>query len=401
MLSFTEFTCLCSEVCLYMATVGYFVSCFGQTGSLLMYAFVFILGGSVLALCRGAKSGLRYLPFLLFVPAFVFRQGDAGLILPLPLMVYWFFRAKNRTWSYDHDNAKTMFRLGFCAVPLAAVIVLFTGNVGNMLSRSLPFFLVWMLLGVLNLRLLRGTVSFGLRHKLINVVIVAVVGALGFAVSRRACIDAVLALLGAIYTKLILPVIFAVGRILIFIPNAVMGWLRDLLGSVTQNAGETEIDINASTENFSDLVVRETPQWVEILLTAIIIAAVAAVVVLILKKLSSVLNSRGGGEPAKFTSKGGTVSERKKRPARSRTPAESVRSSYRKYLVLCAKHGITVDGSDASDVICRASQSCFRRAAVNELRELWLPARFSGQEITKEHAAQAKTAVRELTKEKN
>ena len=71
--------------------------------------------------------------------------------------------------------------------------------------------------------------------------------------------------------------------------------------------------------------------------------------------------------------------QRKKRSFRLSWGNDSIRDVYRNYLLWCEKRGIQVDGSQASDVICEETEKLTGSKAAEELRDLWLPVRFSGK----------------------
>lgn len=399
-MSFVDIAGLCSELCLYMASAGYLVSLFGETLPPLWYFGVFFVSGLLCALLRNKKGFLRFLPLALLVLAFLGADSVAAVILPIPSVFMLALKAKERVWLADYDRTKSVFSFGFAVLPVDVFVAFISSGFEKMTARALPFFIVWMLLSILNLRLLRNPSVMSVKMRVMNALLVLLIALIGFGLSSDACVSAVLAAASVVYTYVVMPLIFAVIAIAAVIP-VLFAWLVSLLsrlfgdGSAVGEAGRLEENMEVIYDTIEGA---KTPEWLIWLAVALVAAAfVFAVCVVIRRLIGKAGPARRVSEQPRYAA-ASVESVPHRRRNFGKTPSDVVRNSYRKYLVICGKRGIPVDGSAASDEICRMSESLHSGSGAEELRALWLPARFSETEISESDADSARKALKTIGK---
>ncbi len=397
-MSFVDISGLCSELCLYMASVGYLVSLFGETRAPLWYFGVFFVCGLLCALLRNKKGFLRFVPLVVLAAAFPGADSAAAVILPIPAVFLLALKAKNRVWLADYDRTKSLSSFGFVVLPVDIFAAFVISAFEKMAARALPFFIVWMLLSILNLRMLRSPSVMNAKTRTLNVLLVLLIALAGFGLSRDACVKAALSAASAVYTYAVMPVILAVIIIVSALP-VLFAWLLSLLSRLfggNSGTGESPMLEENMEAIYNTIEQAETPEWLIWLAAALGAAAFVFAVCAVIRRLvgRSGPAVRAPEQPGHAAAAVESVPRRLRRFGKA--PADVVRNSYRKYLVLCGKRGIPVDGSAASDDICRMSESLHPGSGAEELRELWLPARFSGGPVSQDDARAAKQALKDI-----
>lgn len=398
-MSLVDVTAFAAELCLYMASVGYYAAIFGSTLSPMWYFGVFFVCGALCSLLR-KKGVLRFVPLALMALAFVGAESIPAVILPIPAVFMLWLKAKNRAWLAGQDRARSMFSLGFGVLAVDVFAAFVSSSFTLMANTALPFFVVWLMLCVLILRLLRNPAENSLRLRVMNVILVVFIAGAGLLLSSDACVSAVLAAASAVYTYAVLPVLIAAIAIASAIP-VVFAWLISRLALLFDSGGAAgePMELEENLEVIYDTIGgAEAPEWLIWTAIALVSAAFIAAVCAVICRLTG-----AGGEkerPARRTvySSGFVQPAEHRRKAFGSSPADVVRSCYRKYLVICARRGVMVNGSAASDEICRQSESLHANCGAGELRELWLPARFSSGPISESDAARAKSALRSISR---
>lgn len=398
-MSFVDITALAAELCLYMASVGYFAAMFGKTLLPLWYFGVFFVCGVLCSLLR-KKGALRFAPLALLSLAFVGAESIPAVILPIPAVFMLWLKAKKRVWLADQDRARSMFSLGFGVLAADFFAAFVSSGFTLMANTALPFFVVWLMLSVLILRLLRNPASNSLRLRVMNVMLVVLISGAGLVLSSDVCVSAVLAAASAVYNYLVLPLLIAAIAIASAIP-VVFAWLISrlaLLFGSGDSAGEPmELEENLEVI-FETVGGAETPEWLIWTAIVLISAAFIAAVCAVIRRLTGSGGERERPERRAAYSTGLVQPAAHRRRVFGSSPADVVRSCYRKYLIICARRGITVSGSAASDEICRQSESLHAGCGAGELRELWLPARFSSEPVSESDAGEAKRALKSITR---
>ena len=397
---FTDFIALLGDFCLYVSTLGYVVSTFGEPIPLLLPACTYLLCVIVFLLMRNVKSVLRFAPILLFIPAFLFAKGIVGIIWLVPLCILLLMRAATGSWSAERDRTLIVFKI---ALGVYVLIAFLSKASAQFCRSSLPFFLTWLLISVVNLRMLRmpGLNALGTRFKVLNVLLVVSIAAVVFVLSSDACLNAVKVSLGFIYNKLIMPVFLAVLYACFTIPSLVIyffQWLGSLLKGAAPPPYSPEIAMGQNEEWMDTYDFKEPPQWLGTATAVFGVIILLLICVLIFRRLMAKRTDvkESSGDFQRESVNAPVVTRSKRRFAFTNSPEDVVRSTYRHYLEFCARHDVEVDGATASDVISEESTSFAGQESPGKLRALWLPARYSKQVISSEDAREAKELLRDM-----
>ena len=397
-MSFTDFTCFAGELCLYMSTLGFVVSRFGETRGSLLYIALGLIAGTGCMLAQRAKGALRFLPLLLFAPAFLLARSVAAVILPVPVLLLMVLRSHARAWRGEYELTRTLFKAGTCVYMALLAVMALAGSGSRFLTDALPLFVTWLLLTVLNLRLLRNgdTANFGGRFRVLNALLVLGVALIGFLLSSDLAVTAFMAVVRAVYGYVVGPLLFAALCVVATLP-AVIAYLFMLFLRLFQADREPpELDLSGVPGLLEDYdgTVRETSVWFQRAAVAVVVLLFLLLAFFIARKLVS------GREAPPQTARPLVREHVSVRTNRRRTfgnsPAERVRAAYRKYLMLCAGLDIPVDGSVASDVIRDSSSPYTGAEDAGNLRDTWLRARFSGRGVTDADAREARRLVRRM-----
>ena len=131
-----------------------------------------------------------------------------------------------------------------------------------------------------------------------------------------------------------------------------------------------------------------------LMMTGTVIVCILAVIIIyfILKNIrkSSVSPNRN---PACRKEKISVYEERKYRDMNENA---GIRKIYRKYLKLCQKQNIIINGSNASDVIAGQTRDIIHTDDADRLRDLWLPVRYGNKEG--KDTEEAETLLRKIRK---
>ena len=400
-MSFTDLTCFAGELCLYMSTLGFVVSLFGETRNSLLYLALGLIAGAGCMLAQKARGALRFLPLLLFAPAFLLARDLASAVLPVPVLLLMLLRARRRSWRGDHELVKKLFKVGIVVYPLLLGFIALAELFNRFLADTLPLFVVWLLLTVFNLRLLRNsdTANFGGQFRVLNAAMVLGVALVGFLLGTDLAVTAFLTLIRLIYSYVIGPLFFVALCIFTVVPAALgylFGLLMRLMRGLLGSQEVPEMDLAGFAIEFPeyDGSATESSVWLQRAAAAVLVILFLLIVFFIVRKLVS--RRKAPPRPPRTLERESVAVKTGRRRGYGNSPAERVRAAYRKYLVLCGGLNIPVDGSAASDVIRDSSAPYTGEEDTQALREVWLRARFSGGEITDAEAKGTRQMVRRM-----
>ncbi len=376
-----ELTSLIREICLYLATFGYLTAGMNSLSSSLL-----ILAASVLcciaSLLYHPDSILKYLP--LAFCALMFVQGVSGAFpaAAVPVIVCLFLKIRSGHWSPGYSGTHTLLNTGTAgyAVMIFLLYVYETHLAANIARASVPFFTVFLILSVYNLRMLRNSAvtSFGNRYAAMNLIPIAAVTALSLLLTSKPARALASMILHAFYRYVLYPLLILFAFLMLGLLNVLKGpvlWLFALLGG-SFGYDESEMGFESIGETFfPEVQTAGTPLWLSILWRALPALLLAVTAVWMIRRI---MQNRG------IAAESGAVYQREDLRGRKRgliadlmrRPLTPVREIYRKYLLLCMKHNIAADGSMASDEIMKASSGMLKSGDPARLRELWLPVRY-------------------------
>lgn len=399
----TDFTAFAAELCLYMSTVGFMLSLQARIGNdgMVLHTIVMLLSEFSCALCKDRKGTVRYLPALIMAPLFVAARSIPAAMLPVPVLLLVMMRCRARRWKAEYYTIRTLFTVGCTLYPLILLLFAAGENFEQLISGSLSFFVVWLFLTVLDMRLLRNRYIAGLgaSFQALNAALLFGVIFISLLLSAKPVVDVTLKVITILWSQIAVPILVVLLYALLILFSAAAtligyfwaGWDLDMVTVQMEHA----VMENA----FEDLELEETMPFLWLARAAIAVGILFFVIMawLIARKLVN-------QPPAAAETSGQMKRERilsiEKRPrfAGQRTVSEGVRTVYRKYLVLCKSLLIPVDGSIASDVICDRSSPYVGTENAKELRELWLRARFSNTVVQPDDAKRARQLLRRMTK---
>ncbi len=399
-MNFNDLLGLLGDFCLYFSSIGFLVRLCGETKSGGFYMAVYLLCAAAFLLCRKLKGPLRFAPMLLMLPAFLAAESIAAWILPIPLCILLALRAYKDDWQAEYGRTKDMLKTGFIACCILLVFLILSEYMEKYSRTAMPFFIGWLLICVLQLRLLRSCQSseMGAGFKLMNCLIVLLVAALGLLFSSELFVNAVKAAFSALHTYVVGPLLFALLCVIAAIP-ALVSYLIALLLSMLRNE-ETEmpeLDLSGSAQQlFGETEFVQSPDWLKNAAIAIGIVLFVVLCFFLIHKLLGNKSRENSTSGISRESTGLSGAGKKRRAAGGNTASDTVRSCYKRYLELCGKNRIDVDGSIASDEICRKSQYYAKSDDPEKLRQLWLPARYSDSASGSEDAKTAKALLKNI-----
>lgn len=399
----TDITVFTGEICLYMSVAGFLLSGPGGIRRTLVCAAVSLLAESACALCRDWRGAARYLPALIMLPLFWTARSVAAALQPVPVLMLILLRCSAKQWGAEYYTVRKLFLAGGILYAIIFFSFALNENLERLASDSLPFFALWLLLTVLNMRLLRNqyTVSLDGRFKALNIALILCVALIGLAISSDLPVAAVTAVLKAAWVYVAWPILFAAAYAIAVLFTAVVYLTGRLLLALGIGDGAIE-PLQFDTAGVQDVFggaaavgVEDPSQW-----PARVAIAVGILLFLIIAwfVVRALISRPPKGPDISGEIKRESLPPAAKQPRRTgrRPAAVGVRAAYRRYLALCEAFHIPVDGSIASDVIRDQSAPYMGAEDVGELRSIWLSARFSGRDASPEDARRTRRLLRRL-----
>lgn len=396
----TDLLAFAAEVCLYMSTVGFTLSLlvYSGNGGMILCAVLMLLAESCCALCRSWRGAARYLPALIMAPLFGMARSVPAVMLLAPVLLLILMRCRARRWKAEYYTVRNLFKVGCAVYPLFFMLFTVSSDFDRMVSGSLPLFVTWLFLTVLELRLLRNqyTMRLGASFKVMNAAVLLCVIFVSLLLSSGPVIAVTQKVMTFLWNRVAAPILI----VLFYVFAALSSVLVALWSYLwTGEAEPMQMGSMVMGDIFGDLA----PENITFFLW--LARAVIALGILLFGILAWIV---GGQLVNRFPAASGMsgplkrerVSAMEKRPrsALRRTAAGGVRAIYRKYLVLCRPLSIPVDGTVASDVIRDRSAPYVGAENAKELRDLWLRARFSGADTDPEDTKRARKLLRQITR---
>lgn len=399
----TDWIAFAAEICLYMSTVGFMLSlpAYNGNGGMLLCAVVMLLAECCCALCRDWRGAARYLPALIMAPIFGAARSVPAIMLPAPVLFLILMRCRARRWNAEYYTVRSLFQIGCAVYPMVFLLFITISNLEQLVSDSLPFFVTWLFLAVLELRLLRNRyiAVLGAPFKMLNVALLLCVVFASLLLSSKPVTAVALKVISFLWNQVAVPVLV----VLIYIFAILLSPVAALLGYFWKG-GELRIEpMQMGSMVLENIFGNLAPENVTLFLwlaRVVIAMAILLFGILAWRIARSLVNHLPAASEMPGPLRREHISPTGKRPRNPlrRTAAGGVRAIYRKYLVLCKSLSIPVDGSIASDVIRDRSVPYAGAENAKELRELWLRARFSGADAHPEDAKRARKLLRQITK---
>ena len=367
---------------LYYGTVGFAMYLMSDQNVVILF-LISLLSATGCILLQNKKA-LRYLPLgllvLLVIPGFTWMR----LLAAVPVVLLLTLKCHENIWNSTYSNVHSTFNAGLflSALVIFGIMIFFTGTAAKIKGQSLPLFIIFLVCSVFQLRMLKNNAVKELGKGYVYLT----AGLLGFIIivvlllSSGTVMTALKAVGSLLYEILFVPVFMALMYVIMLIPYGIFYLL-----SLINPAAIRKLDI----PGFLDMVQEFLPeiemsydiaQLLSVIFKAMVIGLFLLLTVYAVRVLTERL-SRHENKNAGYVRENITAEkEQKKRSFRLSWGNDSVRDVYRNYLLWCEKRGIRVDGSQASDVICEETEKLTASKAAEELRNLWLLVRFSGND---------------------
>ena len=360
------------------------------------------------------KKALRFLPLLLcggigFLPG---ASIAAGVFL-LPPFVYMIVLIAKKRYEPDYSSMVAILRLYWkLAIPALIIatvveygrmgandwgqIVWISGEIKLLSEQTLPLILITLTALVLLTRTLRHDPSVYNETRLVFVNLIAIVLVAGLALltSSKWLWDGVLWVLRI----LAMPIVYLMSWIAVGFTRLFM-WLMSLLpDNPNQELPPTEFPEETDPTLPDGLPVNgdvQLPAVVERIITVVAMLIVVALIVLLfwffLKRRRASRYSKAGGSEERSRVDGNGPGRALSDPS----AVSAVRKAYQKYLKMCRKEGLERGAGDTSYDVALESTKYYPRENVEDLRELYVAARYDGAG-GREEARRAKALVRHL-----
>ena len=387
------------DLSLWLTVSGFIYSYFRPEPMPYWPAGLMVLCCLLCSLLKDKKPPLRLLPLLALAACGFWMRGLADAVLLVPPCLYCAWVCVRGLFSPDYSGCCGYFKPAAVILPVLLLLAALIGGGPRVEKFALPYFLTFLFCGIAMLRLLRhdGGTRKEWRLWLIDFGSLGLCCAAALFLSSPLFLGAAGGVLGSLYRFVVQPLLMGV----VYLMLAVV-WLFE------QAVGLFRSDRPAVENTPQDLVEDLAPELSgeaagsggEVLRQILVaVAVVAAVVVLavfafrLFRKMAGAAG-RSSAETSVETRREHLRPDRARPALRSvlapRTPRDTVRWYYRKFLLKARAAGMALRPSDTSESIARAAEALFDPALVSELRRLYLVARYSPDAVTAGDAKRAR-----------
>lgn len=348
------------------------------------------------------KGRSRYLALALALPMLCFAKTAGDWVLLVILMGYLFRIVHRRIFLNDSGDFRDAFSKALFLSLLPCLFSALTFDFDILNGLLLPCVLITAVSGVALLRMLRHTrevIESG-AFKLSNCLAVALVCLLTLILSSDAFVNAVTGALGWVYNTLIVDVltgfIYVVVRFLSLF-SRLFAWIFNK-EVVIKEEGE-----KGTAGGFEEIIYEDIdgrlPPYITWICCALLLALCAFLLYKGLRALSG--RNRRFEHTSPFALSRETIEvprESPRSPFARRSERESIRHQYRKFLRECLSRGFMITPDFDSEEIGAGAADYFQQAPLEPFRQLYIRARYTDREISKDEAKQARTLLGEIKK---
>lgn len=338
------------------------------------------------------------LPFLLLV----LRYGTdfaSYLVVILPAL-YVGLTVVLRRYYMEYNEAVSFVKIG---MGLSAFLTFAFAFIMGM-QQIITYILIFLFSGIFTLRMLRQNIRVAKdpKYRLMNAMTVGGIVLLTLILGSETFLDMVGTMISTFHKSVIMPVLNLLIGLFIHGLSAIIQILKNLFPSFTPELQKLEMMIGEGGMAEEELETYEPGNFVE---TLILIAKVLAVILGILAVVLFVLKAKKG----RNTQSTNSVVETRTTVTNMRTeekiysdiiaPREAraaVRYHYRNFLRLCASIGITFPRHYTSLYIQNMVADTFDKDTLNSMRQTYIRARYSDEQITQEDVTNIKGEVKKL-----
>lgn len=398
-----------TDLCYFMFAISSIMSCFAHSG-LLFTSPVFVAISayfSALAVEKQPKRPyLRHAALAVCLGALIFASTAADWIVTIPMIGYLAFSVHRGRFGAGYDQTQDHFYMCLKIIPVVAILTVVAGNRDGFLEVMLPYFFMFLILTIMLLRMLRHSAEVfqDRKFRVLNTLEIALVCGLGYLLSSGYIMKA-FKFAGTLCMNYVLRPIFT-GLLYVF--GGVVWLFRKLFSSVDINLEDvdfTELEeglgqgVEAGEKEIMDFYAEEAAKSDSQALTYIAIAVGAIVLIALVVVLFKILMNAGKrAESNSFGDMRESIADDNGSEARlTRSPRDRVRSCYRKFLKMCVRTGLDPDLNLNSLEVNQSMCKNFDSSAMDGLRDVYIRARYSSDEITE---ADVKTAKQMLDRTK-
>ncbi len=382
--------------------IGFFCVIAGASPSALLLSLAIEALALTLSYRLTNRRALRFLPLVLLIGCFFFADGAAYIVMVAIGTVYVFLPVIRRTYEPDGDRQAQIFKL-FWILTLALILFGLLFQQAAFLSQYLVPSAVTTLLSMIVLnRSLRHEpeVYCSRRYQLVNLAIVLGIGLIVMLLSSNWFISGCVYALRLIYTAIVEPILQGMIYLLVYLIQAVIwlfSWIR--FGGSSEEKENVELDLSG---NAADLGLDSTDGDYFVVENALTALGILAGCVLLFFLLRFLLRRNGAKKPVpgiRDIRSGIDAPAAQGERFPNGNPIARVRAQYRRFLRHCSALGVDRKISDTSLDIRNKSAKSVDSAASDELRTLYLQARYNNH-AAKSDAIKAKELVTQIKKGK-
>ncbi|MGM9638511.1 MAG: DUF4129 domain-containing protein [Butyricicoccaceae bacterium] len=397
----TVFLKMLNDAAVFLTIAGFAVHLATPVSALTM-AILFPALAAGAAYLLDQKGRNRYLALLLSLPALLFAKTAGDWVLLAILLGYLFRIVRRRIFLNDSGDFKDAFSKALFLSLLPCLFSALTFDFDILNGLLLPCVLITAVSGVALLRILRhsrNVIESG-AFKLSNCISVALVCLLTLVLSSDVFVNAVAGALGWVYNTLVVDILtgciyVAVRFLSLFSKLFAMIFNKEV---VFYEDGE-----KGSVGGYEEILYEEIEGQVPPYVTWICCALLAAGFLFLLWKGLRALSGRNRRfeHTSPFALSRETIevpNEPPRNPFARRSERESIRHQYRKFLRECLNRGFMITPDFDSRQISAGAADYFPQAPLEAFRQLYIRARYTDREISKEDARRAKSLFGEIKK---
>lgn len=397
-----------TDLCYFMFAISSITSKFDHSGLLMSSPFIVAVSAFLCASVvekRPKSRWLKLLPLLICGCAFIFTKTAVDYVNTVPMVLYLAIIVFRGMFSVGYSTALQQFFLLLKILPVVAVLTIVAGNKHGFGQVMLPYFFFFLILTVMLLRMLRHSeqVAKDKKFTIMNTLEIGAVCGFGYLLSTGQIITVVRFLFSSVMNYIVAPLMKAVGFVLTLIPKGIYEITRlfnvDLpvpdLSIDLSNIDFSELQTGQGTPDPGDQAVMEfyaeeaakgsdTLKYVGIVLGVIIMIIFMVILFKVLMRMGRNQNDN------QFADSREAITEEPGEDRLTRSARDRVRNCYRKFLKICVREGLDPDLNLNSRQVNQSMVKVMDVPAMDNLRDVYIRARYSSGEITEDDVKTAK-----------
>jgi len=390
------------DLCYYFYYAGFVAAFFGLSGSPLPAVLLMTLAVTGSWLLRN-KGALRFAPLALLLGCLPLIHAVADAVVLIPAAIYAVLTVKNMLLPPNRESMLDTFTLLVKFTPIPLFFAVLLGKMALYKAASLPCLLLYLVFSIFILRLLRHEeeILSRPRFQLMNAGVLLLVCLVCLAFSSQAFLGLLGGLAGGFYRWIISPVM----NLLALVATGV-GWIvYFLMKGIKPGKNKVELGTGESVLEQMEQQLEATGgagdgSWLNTVAAGVVIVLCAVAAVIIFKKLMErrersqlALTGVQRSDLRQVESRGG-----RRGSILPGSPRQQVRDTYRRFLIFCMQRGMQVHLSDTSgDMLLAVQQQFWCDAdAAETMRGIYIRARYSDGDITRQDAREMKQAFAKL-----